>query len=54
MKGVKVSFFWLDPKEPKGQDRIRSFLLKEKNQKVKAHTTEAETIENWELTIENL
>ena len=34
-------FFWLDPKEPKTQDHIRSFLLKEKNQKFKAHTTEA-------------
>ena len=29
-------FFWLDPKEPKTQDHIRSFLLKEKNQKFKA------------------
>ena len=41
MKGVKVAFFWLNPKEPKTQDHIRSFLLKEKNQKFKAHTTEA-------------
>ena len=34
-------FFCLDAKEPKNQDHIRSFLLKEKNQKFKAHTTEA-------------
>ena len=32
------TFFWLDPKD---QDRIRSFGLTQKNQKVKAHTPEA-------------
>ena len=41
VKGVKASFFWLNPKEPKTQDHIRSFLLKEKNQKFKAYTPEA-------------
>ena len=34
-------YFWLDPKVPKTQDRIRSFALMQKNQKIKAHTAEA-------------
>ena len=32
---------------------VRSFLLKEKNQKFKAHTTEAKSMDNGQLTIDN-
>ena len=33
-------YFWLDPKVPKTQDRIRSFALMQKNQKIKAASAE--------------